>query len=93
MIVLFEQHYEEGYNIDDPEYKVWLKLYHTESVFSVASGLRSFSSNSDPLSDILSLPKPPDRTRRQEKSMAVCITEDSVVEEMKDKEREKVAQI
>ena len=91
-IALFEQRYEEGDDIDDPEYKVWLKLYHTESVCSASSGLRSSSSNCDPLSGILFLPKPPDRTRRQKKSKAVCITEDSEVEEMKDKEREKVAQ-
>ena len=70
-----------------------VKLYHTKSICSVSSSLRSSSSFSDQLSDILSLPKPPERKGRQKKkTMAVCITEENVVEEMKVKEQEKLTQ-
>ena len=73
----------------------WLKLYHTYSVCSNSSGcFRSSSSNSDALSDLLSLPKPPDRTRKQRKLLHVAhklfaiLRTVSVLEEMKDKQRE-----
>ena len=52
--------------MDDPEYKVWLKLYHTESVTS-SGCLRSSPSSSETspvLSEILTLPKPPARRKK-----------------------------
>ena len=91
-IELFQKRYAEGYDLDDPEYKVWLKLYHTKSVTS--SGCRrnspSSSEASPILSEILTLPKPPERKKKgTHRQAAVCITEDDVLEEMRKRQAEK----
>ena len=95
-IALFEKRYQEGYN---DLYKVWLRLYHTESVCSVPSNVstssecKSTSDTSAVLSEILTLQKPPERQGRHKRAtamnqQAVC-TEDEVLEAMKKKERKK----
>ena len=92
-IELFEKRFEEGYDVDDSEYRVWLKLYHTESVTS-SGCLRASSSSSDTspvLSEILSLPKPPERKKKSATKQAICITEDQVLRDMKEKAAEKAA--
>ena len=91
MIELFKKRYKEGYDVDDPEYKAWLKLYHTESLTS-SGHLRgsSSSSNTSPvLSEVLALPKPPQRMKKGSSKPAVSITEDQVLQDMKDKQAEK----
>ena len=69
-VQLLEKRFEEGYNVDDPEYRVWLKLYRTESVTSSGCLKASLSSSdtSPVLSEILSLPKPPERKKKQYKA-------------------------
>ena len=69
-VELFEKGFKEGYDVDDPEYRVWLKLhvYRTESVTS-SGCLKASSSSSDTslvLSEILSLPKPPERKKKKQ---------------------------
>lgn len=92
-IELFEKRFEEGYDVDDPEYRVWLKLYRTESVTSSGCLKSSSSSGTSPVfSEILSLPKPPERKKKSSTKQAICITEDQVLREMKEKETERAAQ-
>ena len=38
---LYKKRYEEGYNVNDPDYIAWLKLYHPTSVSSIYSGSSS----------------------------------------------------
>jgi hypothetical protein len=33
-VALFEKRHEEGFDVRDAEYEVWLKLYHTNSFCS-----------------------------------------------------------
>ena len=70
-LALFEKQYKEGYDLENPEYKVWLKITHPCSINSAAS-IASKSSASyiseelsetsqqsdDVLSNILVLPEP-----------------------------------
>ena len=44
------------------------------------------------LSEILSLPKPPERKKKSGTKQAICITVDQVIGELKEKERERAAQ-
>ncbi len=54
--ILFKKRYEEGYDLDDPEYNAWLKIYHpgADSSSDKLSSLVS-SSVSCPLSESVSL--------------------------------------
>ena len=123
-IDLFKTRFEEGFDLDDPDYLKWRKIHHpgtcmcsntisTSSagdVVSVASpsvshsnpsaaslttcapdSLCSFSSQSDTLSEILSLPKPKQRKqkRRGMNTRAVVITDDEVLKELEDKVEQK----
>ena len=79
---LYQKRYEEGYNIPDPSYVAWLKIYHPSIVLSAASSENSslpssasctnFSSEprsntSDVLSEILVLPKPKTASSRRQR--------------------------
>ena len=128
---MYQKHYEEGYDIADPEYTEWLKIHHPSSSQSTTSTTGSIVLSESPrssecsivthaaksissslpeesdtassvtspsvcssLSDILVLPKPVSRKSSKSKpsinSKAQIITDDAIVEELKEKEREKV---
>ena len=40
---LFQKHYEEGYDLNDPEYMVWLRINHSDEVNSASSSVSSAS--------------------------------------------------
>lgn len=67
----FEKRYKEEYDVHDPEYKVWLKLYHTNSIAVHTQHLplipvrKHLSEASAVVSDILVLPKPSERWGRK----------------------------
>ena len=119
-VSLFQQRFDEGYNIFDREYVMWLKETHPDALpldagcFS-ATHLGSSDSTdgvslkthasvhsnpassvcSDSLSDILVLPEPSgEASRRKRKpalnSKAICISDDEVLQELKDKEAQKL---
>jgi hypothetical protein len=123
-IDLFKTRFEEGFDLDDPDYLKWRKIHHPDTcmcsntistssagdVVSVASpsvshsnpsaaslttcapdSICSFSSQSDTLSEILSLPKPKQRKqkRRGMNTRAVVITDDEVLKELEDKVEQK----
>lgn len=95
---LFKKRYEENFDIPDPEYVVWLKLNHPDAevssleTSSVSSSVKASSTDSSKvLSDVLVLPEPKSSNKkRKEPSRAKCLTNDSVLEEMKAKEKEKI---
>lgn len=77
---IYKKHYEEGYDIFDPDYIAWLKINHPTSVSSACSGssssatdsssfqvLSSTSAASQSLADILVLPRAPDRPKKNRK--------------------------
>ena len=83
----------------DPDYTAWLNSGHPDigksvsPAASVLSGANT-SSSSDVLGDILVYPKPSQKsTSRKRKpalnSQAVCITEESVLEQLRAEEGEK----
>ena len=92
---LYKKRYEEGYNVDDPDYIAWLKINHPTSVSSISSvidstGFQSPSSRKSSagvLADVLVLPHLTDGAKNKRKpalnSKAVCITGDEVLEELK----------
>ena len=112
-VELYKKRYKEGYDLDDPSYKAWLKINHptevcsntAKSSSSLVSGELSKESrdsadsgklklpSGDALSEILALPCPVPRTKSKSKAAfnakAVCITDDSVLEDLKRKEVEK----
>ena len=125
--ILFQTRYEEGYDLDDPKYRQWLKLHHVADVSddisvecirdpspvspsvtsspsilstcapdSVCSNLSSTSSvaavesasSSYVLSEVLSLPRPKQSAKNRKpgfNSQAVCLTDDSIIQELEDK--------
>ena len=100
---MYQVRFEEGYDLGglDPDYTAWLKSGHPDigksisvsPAASVLSGANT-SSSSDVLGDILTYPKPSQKsTSRKRKpalnSQAVCITEESVLEQLKAEEEEK----
>ena len=76
---LYKKRYEEGYNVDDPDYIAWLKINHPTSVSSIYSGSSSFSvivstgfqspssreSSAGVLADVLVLPHPTAGARKK----------------------------
>ena len=94
--LLFQRRYEENYNVGDPEYIAWLRINHPEfnvsGSFSETSSSHS-SSTGQALSDILVLPKAPLKQKKKQKeginSHVVCLTDDEVLDEMKNKETER----
>ena len=100
-IALYQVRFEEGYDMGglDPDYTAWLNSGHPDigksvsPAASVLSGANT-SSSSDVLGDILVYPKPSQKsTSRKRKpalnSQAVCITEESVLEQLRVEEEEK----
>ena len=100
-IALYQVRFEEGYDMGglDPDYTAWLNSGHPDigksvsPAASVLSGANT-SSSSDVLGDILVYPKPSQKsTSRKRKpalnSQAVCITEESVLEQLRAEEEEK----
>lgn len=106
-VALYQLRFEEGYDLEglDVDYTEWLKSEHpsagksisqADSVLSSASG--NTPSNSDVLSDILVYPKPSQKSSSRKRkpainSRAVCITEESVLEKLKEADEEKVRQV
>ena len=78
---LYKKRYEEGYNVDDPDYIAWLKINHPMSVSSIYSGSSSSSvivstgfqspssrkSSAGVLADVLVLPHPTAGARKKRK--------------------------
>jgi hypothetical protein len=91
-VELYKKRYEEGYDLDDASYTAWLKINHPTEVCSVttksstASGTSKVS-NGDVLSEIFALPCPVPKTGNKRKpalnANAVCITDDTVLEDLK----------
>ena len=84
----YEERYQEGYDVPDPEYEVWLKITHpidsrSAVCSSTSSGCKSVSdpssNSSDILKEVLVLPQPKPSSKKRKKatlnSKAVCITE------------------
>ena len=94
---LFRKRYDEGYDIKEPEYVAWLKINHPETDVSTCSTGKSPSISSSSqashssLSEILVLPQCPKPIKRKQalNAKTVCITEDAVLEELKQKAEEK----
>ena len=89
---LYERRYEEGYDVQDPEYEAWLKITHpmdTRSVVSSSASVKmsnSASSCSDILHEMLVLPEPKQASKKKKKGLnakCVCITEESVLDNLK----------
>ena len=111
-VALFKTRFEENYDLNDPEYVAWLKIFHPE--VDVSAGLSDASSLSsekpyshssvkssdvsseaaDVLSSILVLPKAPAKSKSKRKpaltKYTVCITDTEVLEQLKEKEKEKM---
>ena len=76
-VKLYKKRYEEGYDLDDPSYTAWLKIYHPTEVCSTttkslsslvlskdsAGSGKSKLSSDDALSEILVLPHPVPRNK------------------------------
>ena len=89
---LYQIRYSEGYDLPDPDYKAWLEIYHpTTPSSSAADSLITHIScgsledtksdaSSDPLSEVLKIPRPTARTKRKRKpglnSKATTLTDD-----------------
>jgi len=96
---LYQRRFEEKYDVKDPDYLAWVKITHPEvdvsstEVSSVSSGQLGSTKSSDVLSEILVLPEPKGKPTRKKKTITsektVCITEDKVLEELKQHETEK----
>ena len=68
--------FSEGYDLPDADYTAWLLINHPDTLSDSAPdshlsalSIKSdpLSSISDPLSEVLSLPKPSDTTKKQRK--------------------------
>ena len=101
---LFEKRFEEGYDLQHEEYSAWVRIYHPEKASPSPSVVSSGStkSNLDVVKEILTLPKPrpSSQTRKGRKgrkgrkavnATAICVTDDDILEEMKQKKEEKEA--
>ena len=97
---MYQRRYEERYDISDPSYIAWLKIYHPEAEVSGTSSIdtslssgKQGSNSSDILSELLVLPEPQAKPATKRKTTltkkTVCITEDDVLENMRLKEIEK----
>ena len=77
---------------------MWVRIYHPEKASPSPSVVSSGStkSNLDVVKEILTLPKPrpSSQTRKRRKAVnatAICVTDDDILEEMKQKKEEKEA--
>ena len=82
---LFEKRFEVGYDLQDEEYSVWVRIYHPEKVSPSPSVVSSGStkSNLDVVKEILTLPKPrpSSQTRKGRNAVnttAICVTDDDI---------------
>ena len=80
-VELYKKRYEEGYDLDNPSYTAWLKIYHPTEVCSTTTKLslllvlskdsagsgKSKLSSDDALSEILALPRPVPRNKSKRK--------------------------
>ena len=104
---LYEMRFSEGYDLPDADYMAWLLINHPDTLSDSAPdslvthlSALSFKSDplssiSDPLSEVLSLPKPSDMTKKQRKKpglnrLAVTITDEDVLIKIKEKQEEKI---
>lgn len=90
----YKQRYEEGYDLNDPAYTAWLKINHPASVSSNCRS--SMTSSSASIEDILVLPKPSEKSSKRKRKpalthKAVCITDEDILAQIKEKEAEKKA--
>ena len=99
---LYKRRFEEGYDVHDPSYIAWLRINHPDtsppcSVSAVSTQKSSLtgSSSSGILSELLVLPQPEKKSNRKRKpalnNKTVCLTDSEVLEELKTKEKEKIA--
>ena len=93
---LFQKRYEENYDIRDPEYVAWLKIHHPDvdvsppETLSLSSAKQGSVNLSYVLSDIFVLLEAKVlKKKRRERAHAKCLTDDSVLKEMKSKVKEK----
>ena len=102
---LYQTRYNEGFDLPDPDYKVWLAIYHPKTPSSAAGSLITHASgdslelatldaNSDALSEVLSLPEPTARTKRKRKpglnNKAITLTDDDVLFSIEKKKADKI---
>ena len=95
---LFEKRFEEGYDVQDPLYELWLKQEHpesdTDSMKTHANSLSNMSSSeSSVLSEVLKFPEVVKVSSRRRKpaanASAVCLSDSPAVKNLKQKEEEK----
>ena len=94
----FKQKLEEGYNVYNPPYIQWLKLYHPDALTalypSFVSPDTSPTTSDTVLREILQLPKPVPRPKSNRRpalnAKATCITEMEVMSQLKANEQRKV---
>lgn len=90
---LFEKQFNEGYDVQDPLYELWLKEQHPESDSdSMKTNANSLSSNeSSLLSEVLKYPEISAKRRRKPaaNSSAVCLSDSPAIKQLKQKEEEK----
>jgi len=84
---LYQKSFEENYDLKDPDYIAWIKIYHPEVNTSITCQ-HSSAKSSEVLSQILVFPEPKGKPScKKSKSLTsakiVCITEDEVLDELK----------
>ena len=80
---LFRKRYGENCDIRDPEYIAWLKIHHPEVDVSPSETSSLSSAKQGSVDSKVS------KKRRREPARAKCLTNDSVLDEMKSKVKEK----
>ena len=97
---LYCHQFNEGYDVNDPNYIAWMRFNHPEVAVSTtlsssdqkATSSNKLSSPSDTLSEILVFPQPQNNPREgkpAKNSKTVYMTEDDVLQELLTKEAEK----
>ena len=89
---LFQQRYNEGYDVKDPEYETWLKIHHPEIGTPPVGSSSSASDKSsiDVMKELLILPSKVQKKQNPLSGKSVCVTENHVLEQLKAKEAEKL---
>lgn len=78
---LFQLRFEEGYDIDDPEYSAWIKIYHpelssppcSEPLTSPSSMSNSTKSDVDLVKEVLVLPRPKPSVQKRKKEQSIVV--------------------
>ena len=100
----FEKYYEEEYDVENPEYRAWLRINHPDdcnsapSESSSSSGPFGIPAKSSDIGDVLVLPhaqatKPSNRKKKGINQKTICITDDEVLSDLIEQEREKELKI